>query len=117
MRAGGIDEDRIIKGMVGRSLESRFPDHPSLRPETRDRVKAVMTKFSENRPPAANEKKPAAKLPGIRAYPDFWWTFLGRFTLLLGSFVFSTAALSCARVDDLTNPLHAITACITVFLK
>ncbi len=24
---GGIDEDRIIKGMVGRSLESRFPDH------------------------------------------------------------------------------------------
>ena len=23
----GIDEDRIIKGMVGRSLESRFPDH------------------------------------------------------------------------------------------
>ena len=25
--AGGIDEDRIIKGMVGRSLESRFPDH------------------------------------------------------------------------------------------
>jgi putative multiple sugar transport system ATP-binding protein len=27
VRAGGIDEDRIIKGMVGRSLESRFPDH------------------------------------------------------------------------------------------
>lgn len=25
--AGGVDEDRIIKGMVGRSLESRFPDH------------------------------------------------------------------------------------------
>ncbi len=24
---GGVDEDRIIKGMVGRSLESRFPDH------------------------------------------------------------------------------------------
>ncbi len=24
---GGIDQDRIIKGMVGRSLESRFPDH------------------------------------------------------------------------------------------
>lgn len=23
----GVDEDRIIKGMVGRSLESRFPDH------------------------------------------------------------------------------------------
>ena len=29
--SGGIDEDRIIKGMVGRSLESRFPDHaPNL---------------------------------------------------------------------------------------
>ena len=27
VHAGGIDEDRIIKGMVGRSLESRFPDH------------------------------------------------------------------------------------------
>jgi putative multiple sugar transport system ATP-binding protein len=27
VRAGGVDEDRIIKGMVGRSLESRFPDH------------------------------------------------------------------------------------------
>ncbi|MDE9364973.1 sugar ABC transporter ATP-binding protein [Luteipulveratus sp. YIM 133132] len=25
--AGGVDEDRIIKGMVGRTLESRFPDH------------------------------------------------------------------------------------------
>ncbi|WP_028045451.1 multiple monosaccharide ABC transporter ATP-binding protein [Cellulomonas sp. URHE0023] len=24
---GGVDEDRIIQGMVGRSLESRFPDH------------------------------------------------------------------------------------------
>ena len=27
VRAGGIDEDRIIRGMVGRSLASRFPDH------------------------------------------------------------------------------------------
>lgn len=26
LRAGGVDEDRIIRGMVGRSLESRFPD-------------------------------------------------------------------------------------------
>ena len=27
----GVDEDRIIRGMVGRSLESRFPDHtPSI---------------------------------------------------------------------------------------
>jgi putative multiple sugar transport system ATP-binding protein len=27
LRAGDIDEDRIIRGMVGRSLQSRFPDH------------------------------------------------------------------------------------------
>ena len=27
VRADGVDEDRIIRGMVGRSLESRFPDH------------------------------------------------------------------------------------------
>ncbi|WP_448656416.1 multiple monosaccharide ABC transporter ATP-binding protein [Microbacterium lacticum] len=26
LTAGGVDEDRIIRGMVGRSLESRFPD-------------------------------------------------------------------------------------------
>ena len=26
VNAGGVDEDRIIRGMVGRSLESRFPD-------------------------------------------------------------------------------------------
>ncbi|WP_026378837.1 multiple monosaccharide ABC transporter ATP-binding protein [Agromyces italicus] len=26
VKAGGVDEDRIIRGMVGRSLESRFPD-------------------------------------------------------------------------------------------
>ena len=26
-RAGEVDEDRIIRGMVGRSLESRFPEH------------------------------------------------------------------------------------------
>ncbi|MFK0074249.1 MULTISPECIES: multiple monosaccharide ABC transporter ATP-binding protein [Arthrobacter] len=27
VKADGVNEDRIIKGMVGRSLESRFPDH------------------------------------------------------------------------------------------
>jgi len=27
VKADGVDEDRIIKGMVGRTLESRFPDH------------------------------------------------------------------------------------------
>ncbi|WP_460935042.1 multiple monosaccharide ABC transporter ATP-binding protein [Phycicoccus ginsengisoli] len=27
VRAGAVDEDRIIRGMVGRSLESRFPEH------------------------------------------------------------------------------------------
>ena len=33
VRAGAVDEDRIIRGMVGRSLDSRFPDHtpPSAR--------------------------------------------------------------------------------------
>jgi putative multiple sugar transport system ATP-binding protein len=25
--AGGVDEDRIVRGMVGRDLESRFPEH------------------------------------------------------------------------------------------
>ena len=29
--SGGVDEDRIIRGMVGRDLENRFPDHtPSI---------------------------------------------------------------------------------------
>ncbi|WP_226344584.1 multiple monosaccharide ABC transporter ATP-binding protein [Agilicoccus flavus] len=32
--AGGVDEDRIIKGMVGRSLESRFPEHTPRLGET-----------------------------------------------------------------------------------
>ena len=27
VKADGVDEDRIISGMVGRTLESRFPDH------------------------------------------------------------------------------------------
>lgn len=27
VKGDGVDEDRIIRGMVGRSLESRFPDH------------------------------------------------------------------------------------------
>ncbi|CAA9254516.1 MAG: ABC transporter, ATP-binding protein (cluster 2, ribose/xylose/arabinose/galactose) / ABC transporter, ATP-binding protein (cluster 2, ribose/xylose/arabinose/galactose) [uncultured Arthrobacter sp.] len=27
VKEDGVDEDRIIRGMVGRSLESRFPDH------------------------------------------------------------------------------------------
>jgi putative multiple sugar transport system ATP-binding protein len=27
VRQGAVDEDRIIRGMVGRSLESRFPEH------------------------------------------------------------------------------------------
>jgi len=31
VREDGVDEDRIIRGMVGRDLESRFPDHsPSI---------------------------------------------------------------------------------------
>jgi putative multiple sugar transport system ATP-binding protein len=31
---GGVDEDRIIRGMVGRDLENRFPDHtPNIRDE------------------------------------------------------------------------------------
>jgi putative multiple sugar transport system ATP-binding protein len=29
VRGGGIDENRIIKGMVGRALDSRFPDYES----------------------------------------------------------------------------------------
>jgi putative multiple sugar transport system ATP-binding protein len=27
VQAGGVDEDRIVRGMVGRELSSRFPDH------------------------------------------------------------------------------------------
>ncbi|MEU1810628.1 sugar ABC transporter ATP-binding protein [Micromonospora sp. WMMD1076] len=27
VKAGGVDEDRIVRGMVGRELSSRFPDH------------------------------------------------------------------------------------------
>ncbi len=27
VKEDGVDEDRIIRGMVGRDLESRFPDH------------------------------------------------------------------------------------------
>ncbi|MFY1670623.1 multiple monosaccharide ABC transporter ATP-binding protein [Plantactinospora sp. WMMB334] len=27
VRADGVDEDRIVRGMVGRELQSRFPDH------------------------------------------------------------------------------------------
>ncbi|MGJ9403171.1 multiple monosaccharide ABC transporter ATP-binding protein [Arthrobacter sp. KK5.5] len=34
VKADGVDEDRIIKGMVGRTLESRFPDHEPSAGET-----------------------------------------------------------------------------------
>jgi putative multiple sugar transport system ATP-binding protein len=34
VKADGVDEDRIIKGMVGRTLESRFPDHEPTIGET-----------------------------------------------------------------------------------
>lgn len=34
VRGGDVDEDRIIKGMVGRPLESRFPDHTPTIGET-----------------------------------------------------------------------------------
>ena len=27
VKADGVDEDRIVRGMVGRELSSRFPDH------------------------------------------------------------------------------------------
>jgi putative multiple sugar transport system ATP-binding protein len=37
--AGEVDEDRIIRGMVGRALESRFPDHTPTIGETFFEVK------------------------------------------------------------------------------
>ncbi|GAA0799729.1 xylose ABC transporter ATP-binding protein [Spirilliplanes yamanashiensis] len=37
--AGGVDEDRIVRGMVGRELESRFPDHTPKIGETFFEVK------------------------------------------------------------------------------
>lgn len=43
------------------------------------------------------ERKNSRKLPGFRAYPDFWWTFLGRFTLVLGYFFFSSFGLYLLR--------------------
>jgi putative multiple sugar transport system ATP-binding protein len=39
VKADGVDEDRIIKGMVGRTLESRFPDHEPNAGETFFEVK------------------------------------------------------------------------------
>ncbi|MDJ0319554.1 multiple monosaccharide ABC transporter ATP-binding protein [Pseudarthrobacter sp. PS3-L1] len=39
VKADGVDEDRIIKGMVGRTLESRFPDHTPALGETFFEVK------------------------------------------------------------------------------
>ena len=59
VREGAVDEDRIIRGMVGRSLESRFPDHtPSIgevmfevkdwtvaHPQVSDRLVAKQSEF------------------------------------------------------------------------
>ncbi|MBT1002324.1 ATP-binding cassette domain-containing protein [Paenarthrobacter sp. DKR-5] len=39
VKAQGVDEDRIIKGMVGRTMESRFPDHEPTIGETFFEVK------------------------------------------------------------------------------
>ncbi|MDP5227467.1 MULTISPECIES: multiple monosaccharide ABC transporter ATP-binding protein [Arthrobacter] len=39
VKGDGVDEDRIIRGMVGRSLESRFPDHTPAIGETFFEVK------------------------------------------------------------------------------
>lgn len=39
VKAQGVDEDRIIKGMVGRTMESRFPDHEPKIGETFFEVK------------------------------------------------------------------------------
>ncbi|MFJ3959272.1 multiple monosaccharide ABC transporter ATP-binding protein [Arthrobacter sp. NPDC090010] len=39
VKGDGVDEDRIIRGMVGRSLESRFPDHTPQIGETFFEVK------------------------------------------------------------------------------
>jgi MFS family permease len=32
------------------------------------------------------QRKAATKLPGLRAYPDFWWAFAGRFLVIFGCF-------------------------------
>jgi MFS family permease len=30
------------------------------------------------------QRKAAARIPGLRAHPDYWWTFAGRFLFMLG---------------------------------
>jgi MFS family permease len=47
--------------------------------------------------PTIEERKNSRRLPGFRAHPDFWWTFLGRFTLILGYFFFSSFGLYMLR--------------------
>ncbi len=44
-----------------------------------------------------DQKKAARKLPGLRAYPDFWFTFAGRFLLMLGYTSFSGFGLYMLR--------------------
>jgi putative multiple sugar transport system ATP-binding protein len=44
---GGVDEDRIIRGMVGRDLENRFPDHT---PKIRDEVLLAIEGWSVMHP-------------------------------------------------------------------
>ena len=45
--AGEVDEDRIIRGMVGRSLESRFPEHTPQIGETFFEVKDWMVEHPQ----------------------------------------------------------------------
>lgn len=35
------------------------------------------------------EQREARKLPGLRAHPDFWWTFFGRFMIIFGYYAVS----------------------------
>ncbi len=35
------------------------------------------------------ERRQARQLPGLRAYPDFWWTFFGRFMIIFGYYAVS----------------------------
>jgi putative multiple sugar transport system ATP-binding protein len=48
VKEDGVDEDRIIKGMVGRSLESRFPDHTPKIGETFFEVKDWTVRHPQN---------------------------------------------------------------------
>jgi MFS family permease len=75
---------------------------------------------------SAEQRRAAGRVPGLRTHPDYWWTFFGRFMMLLAYFFIASFGLYLLRdyievgdgsIEDASHalvPAAAVAALLTL---